>query len=75
MIFSGILNSISKETASNMIYASSAYEMWHDLNEHFSKRNGPRIFHLQLQQAISSLSHDQLSMSVYYTHLKALWDE
>ncbi|KAF5449632.1 hypothetical protein F2P56_030057 [Juglans regia] len=73
MILSWILNSISKEIASGIIYASSAFEMWHDLKESFSKRNGPRIFHLQ--QAISSLCQDSLSVSVYYTRLKALWDE
>lgn len=70
MILSWILNSISKEIVSSIIYASFAYEMRHDLKEHFSKRNGPRIFHLQ--QAISSLSQDQLSVSVYYTRMKDL---
>lgn len=70
MTLSWTLNSISKEIASSMIYASFAYEMWHGLKEHFSKGgNGPQIFHLQ--QAIFSLSQDQLPVSLYYTHLKA----
>lgn len=73
MILSWILNSISKEIYSNIIYTTSAYEMWADLKEQLSKWNSPRIFHLQ--SAISSSSQDRLFISVFYTRLKALWDE
>jgi hypothetical protein len=47
--------------------------MWNDLKDRFSQKNGPRIF--QLQQTISALSQENLSVSNYFTVLKGLWDE
>ena len=41
MVLSWILNSVSQEISSNVIYIESAQEMWNDINEHFSKSNGP----------------------------------
>jgi hypothetical protein len=54
MVLSWILNSISQEISSSIIYIESAQEMWNDIKERFSQSNGPRIF--QLQKAISALS-------------------
>jgi len=48
------LNSVSKDIAASVIYINSTDDMWNDLKDHFSQKNGPRIF--QLQKAISSHS-------------------
>jgi hypothetical protein len=73
MVLSWILNSVSQEIASSIIYIDSAEEMWNDIKERFSQQNGPRIF--QLQKSISVLSQDNQSVSSYFTSLKGLWDE
>lgn len=73
MVFSWILNSISKEIAASVIFMNSAEEMWTDLKERYSQSNGLRIF--QLKKAIASLSQEQASVSTYFTRLKGLWHE
>jgi hypothetical protein len=73
MVISWLLNSLSKEIASSVIYANTAREIWEDLKERFAQGNGPRIF--EIQKSISTLSQDQSSVSNYYTRLKSLWDE
>jgi hypothetical protein len=73
MVLSWILNSISKDIASSVIYIDSAEAVWTDLKERFSLKNGPRIY--QLQKSIFALSQDNLSIGAYFTKLKALWDE
>jgi hypothetical protein len=71
MVLSWILNSMSQEISSSLIYIESAKEMWDDIKERFSQSNGPRIF--QLQKAISVLSQNNNSVSSYYTSLKGFW--
>ncbi|KAF8397102.1 hypothetical protein HHK36_016009 [Tetracentron sinense] len=73
MVISWILNSVSKEIASSIIYMKSACEIWNDLKERFSEKNNPRIF--QLKKAICGLNQDQMSLNSYFTKLKILWEE
>ncbi|KAF8365215.1 hypothetical protein HHK36_032766 [Tetracentron sinense] len=73
MVISWILNSVSKEIASSIIYMKSACEIWNDLKERFSEKNNPRIF--QLKKAICGLNQDQMSVNSYFTKLKILWEE
>ncbi|XP_061371875.1 uncharacterized protein LOC133314408 [Gastrolobium bilobum] len=73
MVISWILNSVTKEIADSLLYFSTGYEVWTDLQTRFSQANGPRIF--QLKQRISSLSQGALDVNAYYTKLKSLWDE
>ncbi len=72
-VLSWLLNSISKDIAASVLYINTSDEMWLDLKERFSQRNGPRIF--QLQKAIYAHSQGSESMSLYYTKLKGLLDE
>ncbi|KAL5556272.1 hypothetical protein UlMin_038508 [Ulmus minor] len=44
VVISWILNSISKEISSSVIFSVSACEIWLDLKDRFQQRNGPRIF-------------------------------
>lgn len=73
MVLSWLLNSISKDMAASVIYINTAQEMWLDLKECFSQKNGPWIF--QLQKAISAQTQGSESVSLYFTKLKGLWDE
>ncbi len=43
------------------------------MRDRYSDSDGPRVFHLK--QEICSLKQDQLPISIYYTRLKAFWDE
>ncbi|XP_062162062.1 uncharacterized protein LOC133869111 [Alnus glutinosa] len=73
MIIAWILNSISKEIASSVIYITTCTEMWQDLKDRFSQGNGPRIF--QLQKILTTLSQENSSVSEYFTKIKSIWDE
>jgi hypothetical protein len=73
MVVSWILHSVSKDIASTIIYIKSSQDMWNELRESYSQRNGPRVF--QLQKAIAAIIQDNSSVSQYYTRLKILWEE
>lgn len=73
MVKSWLLNSISKEISTSVIYCDLAYEILMDLKERFSQVNGPRMF--QLEQNIHNLVQDTMSIATYFTKLKGLWDE
>lgn len=46
MMFSWILNYVSKKIAASCIYIDTAIALWADLKERFSQSNRPRIFQL-----------------------------
>ncbi|KAH9652496.1 protein kinase domain-containing protein [Citrus sinensis] len=73
LVGSWVLNSISNELAGSVLYAQSAREVWQDLQERFQQTNAPKIY--ELKQAISNLRQGDASVSLYYTRMKALWDE
>ena len=73
MVISWILNSISKDISASIIFFESATEIWLDLKTCFQQSNGPRIF--QLKHKLVNLAQDQSSVSVYFTNMKALWEE
>jgi hypothetical protein len=72
-ISSWIVNTVSKDIATSIIYINNCQDMWLRLKERFSQKNGPQAF--QLQKTIASLSHDNMSVSSYFTRLKSLCDE
>lgn len=73
MVHSWIVNSISPDISDSVIYYTTAREVWEDLRERFSQSNAPRIF--EIQREIAYHRQEQLSVSIYYTKLKSLWDE
>ncbi|KAF7115429.1 hypothetical protein RHSIM_RhsimUnG0055800 [Rhododendron simsii] len=73
MVLSWLLNSIHPDIATSVIYAETSAEVWADLQERFSQGNDSRIY--QIKQEIGEHRQGQQSISVYYTKLKALWDE
>jgi hypothetical protein len=73
MVLSWILNSVSKDIVASVIYINFAENMWNDLKDWFSQKNGSRIF--QFHKSIYAHSQHNLTVSEYYTQLKALWGE
>ena len=73
MVHSWIINTLNPEISDSVIYYSTAHEVWEDLHERFSQSNAPRIF--EIQRDIACFKQEQLSVSVYYTKLKGLWNE
>jgi hypothetical protein len=68
VVITWILNCVSKEIHSTVLYKQTACEIWIILRNRFSKSNGPQIF--QVEQAIGSLSQSQVSVTDYYTKLQ-----
>ncbi|XP_057953776.1 uncharacterized protein LOC131148055 [Malania oleifera] len=64
MVISWLLNSISKDISSSVIYCKSAYVIWTDLKDRYSQVNGPRLY--KLKQDINNLIQGSLSSSVIY---------
>ncbi|PNX55491.1 hypothetical protein L195_g049120 [Trifolium pratense] len=73
MVASWILNSVSTEIRPSILYAETAAQIWTDLKDRFSQSNAPKIY--QLKQSISALKQEGMSVSLYFTQLKSLWDE
>ena len=73
MVHSWIVNTLNPKISDSVIYYTTAHEVWEDLREQFSQSNAPRIF--EIQREISYHRQEQLSISIYYTKLKNLWDE
>lgn len=64
---------MSKEIPSSIICAKTAKDMSQDLKNQFTQGNGPRFF--QLQNDLSVLVQEDLSVRDYYTRFQSLWDE
>ncbi|KAL0426173.1 UNVERIFIED_CONTAM: hypothetical protein Sradi_1152100 [Sesamum radiatum] len=73
MVFSWIMNCISKDISKAFYYAKSARRLWLDLESRFGQSNGPMIYNLQRQ--IASISQGNMDVVSYYTKLRLLWDE
>ncbi|XP_072060200.1 uncharacterized protein [Arachis hypogaea] len=68
-----ILNSVSKEIATSLVYTDSAEELWNNLKERFQHGNSPRIF--ELKQDLVNLCQGSMTVSQYFTKIKVLWEE
>ena len=73
MVFSWILNVVSKKIADSLLYLDSTFAIWANLCERFQQGNRPRIF--QIKQHLLGLTQCTSDVSTYYTRLKILWDE
>ncbi|CAL2238856.1 unnamed protein product [Prunus armeniaca] len=73
MVLSWLLHSIHPDIASSVLYSDTATAVWNDLKDRFSQSNNSRIY--QIRQEIVECCQGQQSVSIYYTKLKALWDE
>ncbi|XP_075521576.1 uncharacterized protein LOC142554787 [Primulina tabacum] len=73
MVLSWILNAVHPDIAESIIYAESALDVWNDLYDRFSQGNDARVFEIRREIVEHRQGHQ--SISIYYTKLKALWDE
>ncbi|GAV65409.1 UBN2_3 domain-containing protein, partial [Cephalotus follicularis] len=73
IVLSWIMNTMSKELFTRIVYATDAENVWKDLKERYVKVNGSRI--LSLHREIGSLNQGNTTVSIYYTKLKQLCDE
>lgn len=73
MVLSWIWQSVQGNIAHSILYCKTASAAWRDLEDRFSQGNDSRIY--QIRQEIAEHRQGQLSVSDYYTRLKALWDE
>ncbi|XP_016493320.1 uncharacterized protein LOC107812682 [Nicotiana tabacum] len=70
---SWIMNNVSPDLHSGIVYTSNAHLVWEDLRERFNKVNRVRIF--QLHREITTITQGTDSVSTYFTKLKELWAE
>ncbi|XP_054778262.1 uncharacterized protein LOC129286294 [Prosopis cineraria] len=73
MVKGWLKSSMSKELRASVRYVKTAHEIWTNLAEHFGKGSAPRAY--ELRRNIANLRQQRQSITVYYTKLKALWDE
>ena len=67
------LNSVSKDITPTIIGYSTAPKIWNDLRDRLKQQNGPRLF--QIKKDLINLQQRTLTVSQYFTRLKALWEE
>ncbi|XP_057950971.1 uncharacterized protein LOC131145804 [Malania oleifera] len=73
LVVSWLHNSINPSLKSSIALVDDAAQVWKELQERFTQSNGHRIF--QLKKALTGLTQDHDSVSVYFGKLKTLWDE
>ncbi|OMO87828.1 Integrase, catalytic core [Corchorus capsularis] len=73
MVKGWLKSAMGKDIRGSVRYASTAREIWVDLEERFGKGSDPRAY--EIRQAVTLLRQEKMSISSYYTKLKGLWDE
>ncbi|XP_073061962.1 uncharacterized protein [Primulina eburnea] len=68
LVFSWIMNSVSKEIFGGIVYALDASTVWSDLKDQYDKVNGSRIF--SLHRDIGKLTQANNTVSSYYCKMK-----
>ncbi|XP_075665335.1 uncharacterized protein LOC142634996 [Castanea sativa] len=64
---------VSPKLQSTIIYKDTALEIRNDLRNRFAQTNGPRVFNLQME--ISELHQGGVTITDFFTQLKAVWDQ
>lgn len=73
IVLAWIMNTVSKDLLSTVIYGSDAHKVWKDLRERFDKVNASRAFYLHRE--IASLSQGTSTVSIDFSRLRKLWNE
>jgi len=73
IVLSWIMNCVSKELLSGIVYSTDACSVWRDLKERFDKTDGSRIF--QLHREIVTLVQGTSTIAEYFTKLRLCWAE
>lgn len=70
MVFSWLLNSISRELVDAFLYTATAKDLWFEIEQRFGESNRPLLYQLKIE--ISSFSHVNMFVVVYFMKLKKL---
>jgi hypothetical protein len=73
LVHSWIVNSVSDQIASTIVFHENAIDAWQDLQERFSKADRVRI--ATLRSSINNLKQGTKSVLDYFIELKALWED
>ncbi|XP_075655032.1 uncharacterized protein LOC142625227 [Castanea sativa] len=73
MVASWILNCVSPKILASVVYKNTTLEVWTNLKNQFSQKNGPKLF--QLQKELATITQGDLSVTDHFTQLNALSDE
>uniref|UniRef100_A0A803P3R9 Integrase catalytic domain-containing protein n=1 Tax=Cannabis sativa TaxID=3483 RepID=A0A803P3R9_CANSA len=73
IVISWIINSVSKEISSSILYDESASAIWNDLKVRFQQRNGAHIYNLR--KGLMNLKQENQTVSMYFTRLKTVWEQ
>uniref|UniRef100_A0A1S3X8U1 Retrotransposon Copia-like N-terminal domain-containing protein n=3 Tax=Nicotiana TaxID=4085 RepID=A0A1S3X8U1_TOBAC len=73
IVLSWIMNVVSKELLSGIVYKSSAHKVWTDLKDKYDKVDGSLIFFPH--KKITTLSQGISTVSAYFSRLTDLWEE
>ncbi|XP_048436140.1 uncharacterized protein LOC103937069 [Pyrus x bretschneideri] len=73
MILMWILNTLSDDLATSVVYITTTKDVWDDIRERFSQQNVSRLF--EIQHDLAHLTQSQQPINVYFTKLKGLWDK
>lgn len=73
MVITWILNTISDEISNSMNYMDNAFDVWNELNEHFTAVSGHKIY--EIQKDLFKLEQGNDSVELYFHKLKGFWDE
>ncbi|KAM3378921.1 hypothetical protein P3S68_011334 [Capsicum galapagoense] len=72
IVLACLMNTVSKDLISTVIYGLDAHKVWEDLRERFDKVNASRDFYLHKE--IVTLTQGTSSVSCYFSRLRELWD-
>lgn len=73
LVFALIMNSVSRDLMSAILYSSSALLIWLDLMERFNKINGSRVFQIHREICLSQQGVN--TIVAYFTRLCMLWED
>ncbi|XP_026439655.1 uncharacterized protein LOC113338445 [Papaver somniferum] len=73
LVGSWLLNSCQPDIRASCLYAPSSHAIWKDLQVRFCISNAPILF--RLKSAIAAIRQESMSVSLYYTKIKTLWDQ
>jgi hypothetical protein len=73
LVQSWLISSLSDPIAQTVIFHNTAFDVWQDLKERFSKVDRIRI--ANLRSSINNLKQGSKSVLEYFTELNALWEE
>lgn len=73
MVVSWIFNSLSKLIVDNVLFLSTAHEIWNKPNQRYEQLYGALIY--QIQQQVYSVSQGSDDFLIYFTKITRIWDE